>query len=108
MMERPYYMDYSALRLMIHKVVTSKYFDLAISAVIGLNVITMAMEFYMMPKVSMIQSLSHNTIVRYHHVNRGMNSIEGKKTSVQCPLGRKLFNVKIALEMELVYDKNGV
>merc|ERR1711953_556759 len=26
-----------------------KYFDLAISAVIGLNVITMAMEFYMMP-----------------------------------------------------------
>ena len=32
--------------------VTSKYFDLAISAVIGLNVITMAMEFYMMPRVS--------------------------------------------------------
>ena len=32
--------------------VTSKYFDLAISAVIGLNVITMAMEFYMMPDVS--------------------------------------------------------
>ena len=31
--------------------VTSKYFDLAISAVIGLNVITMAMEFYMMPEV---------------------------------------------------------
>ena len=31
--------------------VTSKYFDLGISAVIGLNVITMAMEFYMMPPV---------------------------------------------------------
>merc|ERR1719187_105075 len=49
MMERPYYMDYSSARLVIHKMVTSKYFDLAISAVIGLNVITMAMEFYMMP-----------------------------------------------------------
>merc|ERR1719323_1476304 len=48
-MERPYYMDYSSARLVIHKMVTSKYFDLAISAVIGLNVITMAMEFYMMP-----------------------------------------------------------
>ena len=51
MMERPYYMDYGAARLVIHKMVTSKYFDLAISAVIGLNVITMAMEFYMMPVV---------------------------------------------------------
>ena len=37
--------------MMVHKMVTSKYFDLAISAVIGLNVITMAMEFYMMPRV---------------------------------------------------------
>ena len=37
--------------MMIHEMVTSKYFDLAISAVIGLNVITMAMEFYMMPMV---------------------------------------------------------
>ena len=45
-------MDYSPARLVIHKMVTSKYFDLAISAVIGLNVITMAMEFYMMPSVS--------------------------------------------------------
>ena len=37
-----------------------------------------------------------------------MRSIEGKKPSVQCPLGRKLFNLKIATEMELVYDKNVV
>ena len=51
MLEPPYYIDYSELRLMIHSMVTSKYFDLAISAVIGLNVITMAMEFYMMPRV---------------------------------------------------------
>ena len=46
-------MDYSPARLVIHKMVTSKYFDLAISAVIGLNVITMAMEFYMMPEVDL-------------------------------------------------------
>eukprot|EP00094_Tigriopus_californicus_P005435 TCALIF_05238-PA protein Name:"Similar to CACNA1H Voltage-dependent T-type calcium channel subunit alpha-1H (Homo sapiens)" AED:0.30 eAED:0.30 QI:0/0.8/0.61/0.95/0.75/0.80/21/258/1189 len=51
MMETPYYIHYSPNRLMVHKMVTSKYFDLAISAVIGLNVITMAMEFYMMPRI---------------------------------------------------------
>lgn len=52
MHEPPYYTSYSRSRLLVHSVVTSKYFDLAIAAVIGLNVITMAMEFYMMPKVS--------------------------------------------------------
>lgn len=52
MHEPPYYTNYSRSRLFVHNVVTSKYFDLAIAAVIGLNVITMAMEFYMMPKVS--------------------------------------------------------
>ena len=36
--------------------------------------------------------------------NRGKKSIERKKTSVQCPLGRNQFNVNIATEMELVYD----
>ena len=50
MHEKPYYSDYSKTRLFIHNVVTSKYFDLAIAAVIGLNVVTMALEFYMMPK----------------------------------------------------------
>ncbi|KAL1453024.1 hypothetical protein WDU94_007201 [Cyamophila willieti] len=49
MHEPPYYSNYGKWRLLIHSVVTSKYFDLAIAAVIGLNVITMAMEFYMMP-----------------------------------------------------------
>ncbi|XP_043464929.1 voltage-dependent T-type calcium channel subunit alpha-1H isoform X1 [Leptopilina heterotoma] len=48
--EPPYYNNYSKVRLFIHNVVTSKYFDLAIAAVIGLNVVTMALEFYMMPK----------------------------------------------------------
>lgn len=50
MHEPPYYANYSRPRLLVHNVVTSKYFDLAIAAVIGLNVVTMAMEFYMMPK----------------------------------------------------------
>ncbi|XP_033215599.1 voltage-dependent T-type calcium channel subunit alpha-1G-like isoform X4 [Belonocnema kinseyi] len=48
--EPPYYSNYSKQRLFVHTVVTSKYFDLAIAAVIGLNVVTMALEFYMMPK----------------------------------------------------------
>ena len=52
MLEAPYYINYSPTRLSVHGFVTSKYFDLAISAVIGLNVITMAMEFYMMPNVN--------------------------------------------------------
>ncbi|GFW92653.1 voltage-dependent T-type calcium channel subunit alpha-1H [Trichonephila clavipes] len=50
MREPPYYINYSKPRLFIHNIITSKYFDLAIAAVIGLNVVTMAMEFYMMPK----------------------------------------------------------
>ena len=54
MLETPYYIHYSPTRMTMHKMVTSKYFDLAISAVIGLNVITMAMEFYMMPVVCII------------------------------------------------------
>ncbi|XP_062137719.1 uncharacterized protein LOC133847019 isoform X11 [Drosophila sulfurigaster albostrigata] len=50
MHEPPYYTNYSPTRMFVHNVVTSKYFDLAIAAVIGLNVVTMAMEYYMMPK----------------------------------------------------------
>ncbi len=52
----PYYTNYSRSRLVIHNIVTSKYFDLAIAAVIGLNVVTMAMEFYLMPPVSFLNS----------------------------------------------------
>ncbi|KAK7113083.1 hypothetical protein V1264_012439 [Littorina saxatilis] len=46
--EPPYWAHYSKPRLLIHTVINSKYFDLAIAGVIGLNVITMAMESYMM------------------------------------------------------------
>ncbi|XP_045485298.1 voltage-dependent T-type calcium channel subunit alpha-1G isoform X2 [Pieris rapae] len=49
MHQRPYYSDYSQTRLFVHNVVTSKYFDLAIAGVIGLNVVTMAIEYYRMP-----------------------------------------------------------
>lgn len=45
----PYYHEYGPIRLSVHGIVTSKYFDLAIAAVIGVNVVSMAMEFYMMP-----------------------------------------------------------
>ena len=71
LLERPYWTDYKPFRLSLHNLITSKYFEweyfysftkqysmkyclfisLAISAVIGLNVITMAMEYYMMPPV---------------------------------------------------------
>ncbi|OZC10594.1 hypothetical protein X798_02343 [Onchocerca flexuosa] len=55
---QPYWHSYGPTRLFLHNIVTSKYFDLAIAAVIGklearkdggINVISMAMEFYMMP-----------------------------------------------------------
>ncbi|VDN57760.1 unnamed protein product [Dracunculus medinensis] len=44
-----YWRGYGQTRLFLHDIVMSKYFDLAIAAVIGINVISMAMEFYMMP-----------------------------------------------------------
>ncbi|KAK7070794.1 Voltage-dependent T-type calcium channel subunit alpha-1G [Halocaridina rubra] len=62
MREPPYYSQYSKARLFIHNIVTSKYFDLAIAAVIGLNVVTMAMEFYKMPKEQ-----SHSTVPLNRH-----------------------------------------
>ncbi|XP_074870243.1 voltage-dependent T-type calcium channel subunit alpha-1G [Carettochelys insculpta] len=48
---KPYYSDYSRFRLLIHQMCTSHYLDLFITGVIGLNVITMAMEHYRQPKV---------------------------------------------------------
>ncbi|XP_071308817.1 voltage-dependent T-type calcium channel subunit alpha-1G isoform X4 [Agelaius tricolor] len=48
---KPYYSDYSHFRLLIHQMCTSHYLDLFITGVIGLNVITMAMEHYQQPKV---------------------------------------------------------
>lgn len=50
MRKPPYYTYYSKIRLFIHRLVTGKYFDVAISGVIGLNVITMSLEHYQMPQ----------------------------------------------------------
>ena len=62
LLEKPYWLEYKPFRQQTHKFVTSKYFDLAISAIIGINVITMAMEFYMMPKV-LVFCLRHIILV---------------------------------------------
>ncbi|CAN8007297.1 unnamed protein product, partial [Ixodes pacificus] len=62
MREPPYYANYSKPRLFTHNIVTSKYFDLAIAAVIGLNVVTMAMEFYRMPLVRELSLVTFNYI----------------------------------------------
>nr|XP_044601408.1 voltage-dependent T-type calcium channel subunit alpha-1G isoform X10 [Equus asinus] len=48
---KPYYSDYSRFRLLVHHLCTSHYLDLFITGVIGLNVITMAMEHYRQPQV---------------------------------------------------------
>ncbi|XP_063315039.1 voltage-dependent T-type calcium channel subunit alpha-1G [Pelobates fuscus] len=48
---KPYYSDYSHPRLLIHQMCTSHYLDLFITGVIGLNVVTMAMEHYRQPKI---------------------------------------------------------
>lgn len=49
--EIPYWNQYSRPRMFIHTLTTSKYFDISIAGIIGLNVITMALEYYMMPGV---------------------------------------------------------
>ena len=51
LLKPPYWSSYSKPRLWLHTVVSSKYFDLGIAAVIGVNVVTMAIEHYNMPKV---------------------------------------------------------
>jgi voltage-dependent calcium channel T type alpha-1G len=52
MKEVPYYASYSKTRMLLHDICGSKYFDLIIAAVIGLNVVSMSVEFYMMPLVN--------------------------------------------------------
>lgn len=53
MKEVPYFAKYSRFRRFIHDICINKYFDLIIAAVIGLNVVTMSLEFYMMPEVTL-------------------------------------------------------
>ncbi|ESO12678.1 hypothetical protein HELRODRAFT_148954, partial [Helobdella robusta] len=44
-----YWCRYSKSRMMLHAFINSKYFDLVSAGVIGLNVIMMALEYYLMP-----------------------------------------------------------
>lgn len=55
MREPPYFIGYDKFRMSIHNLVTGKYFDVIIAGVIGLNVITMSLEHYHMPEVSVNQ-----------------------------------------------------
>uniref|UniRef100_A0A671YLF7 Voltage-dependent T-type calcium channel subunit alpha-1H n=1 Tax=Sparus aurata TaxID=8175 RepID=A0A671YLF7_SPAAU len=48
--QRPYYADYSPLRLSIHTLCTSHYLDLFITFIICINVFTMSIEHYKQPQ----------------------------------------------------------
>ncbi|XP_028266993.1 voltage-dependent T-type calcium channel subunit alpha-1H [Parambassis ranga] len=48
--QRPYYADYSPVRLYIHKLCTSHYLDLFITFIICINVFTMSIEHYNQPQ----------------------------------------------------------
>uniref|UniRef100_A0A8C6UKW8 Voltage-dependent T-type calcium channel subunit alpha-1H n=1 Tax=Neogobius melanostomus TaxID=47308 RepID=A0A8C6UKW8_9GOBI len=48
--QRPYYADYSPVRLSIHTLCTSHYLDLFITFIICINVFTMSIEHYNQPK----------------------------------------------------------
>ncbi|KAM9393561.1 LOW QUALITY PROTEIN: voltage-dependent T-type calcium channel subunit alpha-1H-like [Pholidichthys leucotaenia] len=48
--QRPYYADYSPLRLSIHMLCTSHYLDLFITFIICINVFTMSIEHYNQPQ----------------------------------------------------------
>ena len=64
--------------------VTSKYFDLGISAVIGLNVITMAMEFYMMPPVKRTNKFSINLKTFLQELNQALKLFNYFFTTTFC------------------------
>jgi voltage-dependent calcium channel T type alpha-1G len=49
--EFPYYAHFSPWRKRLHDLCISNYFDLSIAVIIGLNVVTMSLEFYRMPSV---------------------------------------------------------
>lgn len=53
---QPFYMEYGKRRMFIYKIVTNKFFDIAVSLIIFLNVISMAVEHYQMSDVSLHNS----------------------------------------------------
>lgn len=66
MREPPYFIGYGRFRLNIHRIVTGKYFDLVIALVIGLNVITMSLEHYMMPMVCCFVLIDMPISISFH------------------------------------------
>lgn len=52
--EKPYYADYAPWRRSIHTMCTSNYLDLFITIIIFTNLLTMSMEHYNQPKVTMV------------------------------------------------------
>jgi len=60
--------------MILYSITVSKYFDLAIAGVIGLNVITMALEFYLMPKVCLRLSIRLSSPLSVHYVCHMFNS----------------------------------
>lgn len=71
LLKPPYWSSYSKPRLWLHTVVSSKYFDLGIAAVIGVNVVTMAIEHYNMPKV-ICDFILHFQISRCEYQSRAI------------------------------------
>lgn len=49
----PYYATYCPTRLLIHSMCTSHYLDIFITFIICLNVVTMSLEHYNQPTVSL-------------------------------------------------------
>ncbi|CAF3418144.1 unnamed protein product [Rotaria socialis] len=49
MLKIPYYVHFGLWRRRLHRICTSKYFDLIVATIIILNVVTMSLEFYLMP-----------------------------------------------------------
>uniref|UniRef100_A0A674NH58 Calcium channel, voltage-dependent, T type, alpha 1H subunit a n=1 Tax=Takifugu rubripes TaxID=31033 RepID=A0A674NH58_TAKRU len=58
--QRPYYADYSPLRLSIHTLCTSHYLDLFITIIICINVFTMSIEHYNQPQVTVPSWTQHS------------------------------------------------
>lgn len=54
----PYYASYSHVRLMIHNLCTNHYLDLFITFIICVNVVTMSLEHYSQPHVSVCSRLT--------------------------------------------------
>lgn len=49
--EEPFYALYAKRRMFVYSMVTNKFFDMAVSLIIFLNVISMAVEHYRMSQV---------------------------------------------------------